>query len=463
MKIDFENLGNIEKGSIELNDFTLFCGKNNSGKTYAMYSIYGLLSIDFRENYKQSLNIEHVKFDFVQTIIDKLEQGKYSLNLDDFLLLYKKEMLDVLARRLEFFLPNLFGVTKDNFSQTRIQLDFSDENIKERIKQSEIKSYRYKRFSLDIDEKEIQFSLANEEKLDGNTSPSLQLKISGWLIGILFFDWYFSQNPFLLPAERAGINLLLKELFSVRNLAIQQAQNDNANAMRLLNEIIKARYAEPLKDYMQYINSISGYQKEDSSYRQYAEAIQHNVLGGEYEVDEFNNIFFIPSDSKNKLPLHFSSSTVKTLFGLVFYLKHQAKKGDCLMIDEPELNLHPDNQRKVARVLAQLVNAGLKVIVSTHSDYFVRELNNLIMLKKNFTGSVELQKEYGYQDNELLDEKRISAYLFDNNEITKMGLDEEGIIVDTFDEVINKLNQSSNKIYFAMQDAKDLNEQKQRG
>ena len=458
MKIDFENLGNIEKGSIELNDFTLFCGKNNSGKTYAMYSIYGLLSVNFRENFSQIFDIGYIDFDFVKTIVDKLEQDReYSLSLDNFLNLYKKEMLDVLAKRLELCLPILFGVTKDNFSQTRIQLNFSDENIKERIKQSEIKSYRYKRFSLDIDEKEIQFSLANEEKLDGNTPPSLQLTISGWLIGILFFDWYFSQNPFLLPAERAGINLLLKELFSVRNLAIQQAQNDNANAMRLLNEIIKARYAEPLKDYMQYINSISGYQKEDSSYRQYAEAIQHDVLGGVYEVDEFNNIFFIPSDSKNKLPLHFSSSTVKTQFGLVFYLQHQAKKGDCLMIDEPELNLHPDNQRKVARVLAQLVNAGLKVIVSTHSDYFVRELNNLIMLRKDFTGAKSLQKKYGYADNELLDGKRVSAYLFDDKKITQMTLDEdEGIVAETFDDVINTLSESSNEIYYTMQDAKGV-------
>ena len=78
--------------------------------------------------------------------------------------------------------------------------------------------------------------------------------------------------------------------------------------------------------------------------------------------------------------LHSASSTVKSLFGLWFYLENQAKKGDVLMIDEPELNIHPENQRKIARVLAMLVNAGLNVVVSTHSDYIVRELNSLIML-----------------------------------------------------------------------------------
>jgi len=47
MKIDFEHLGGIDKGSIELNDITLFCGRNNSGKTYVMYCLYGLLNKKF--------------------------------------------------------------------------------------------------------------------------------------------------------------------------------------------------------------------------------------------------------------------------------------------------------------------------------------------------------------------------------------------------------------------------------
>ena len=128
------------------------------------------------------------------------------------------------------------------------------------------------------------------------------------------------------------------------------------------------------------------------------------------------------------------------------------------MIDEPELNLHPDNQRQVARILAQLVNAGLKVIVSTNSDYFVRELNNLIMLKKDFVGATDLQKKYDYQDNELLAIRHVSAYLFDNKKIIPMIMDEEeGVIAETFDTVINDLNKSSNEIYYAMQDAKELN------
>ncbi len=95
------------------------------------------------------------------------------------------------------------------------------------------------------------------------------------------------------------------------------------------------------------------------------------MAGGAYKIDaRTDDIVFKPYQKKRdgkkteELSLHMTSSSVKSLFGLWFYLKHQAKKGDILMIDEPELNFHPASQRKITRLLAQLVNAGLKVVIS---------------------------------------------------------------------------------------------------
>ncbi|MFM5889428.1 MAG: AAA family ATPase [Dolichospermum sp.] len=181
------------------------------------------------------------------------------------------------------------------------------------------------------------------------------------------------------------------------------------------------------------------------------------IINGKYEVDRYGDIFFLPYRSNNKkMPLHFTSSTVKTLFSLVFYLEHLAQPGDYLMIDEPELSLHPDNQRNLARVLAKLVNNGVKVVLSTHSPYFVRELNNLMMLNKSFIKASELRQRYGYEPGESLNPKKVSAYLFDQKTIKEMEIDpNEGIIAETFDNVINNLNQSSNDIYYASQEEED--------
>ena len=450
MKIDFENLGGIDKGSVELNNFTIFCGKNNSGKTYVMYAIYGLLN-----------NQLNFSFDFVKPIVDKLKQeGSYSLDIAEVVSEHQEEMINHIEELFKNYLPKLFGVTASEFLDTKIQLHFSPDKIEKKIKHSKELSYSRKdlfnswKLTLNVDNEKIQLTLDEAFKSENSI---IQFFISERLVEIMFFDCGFGDHSFLLPAERAGINLFFKELFSIRNLLLQQAQNDSVNPMHLLKDVLNSRYAEPVKDYMQFLNRIGSDKIEGSDYSEYANVLEKNILGGKYEVDEFGNVFFLPTGSKNKLPLHFSSSTVKTLFGLVFYLEHLAKEGDYLMIDEPELNLHPDNQRKVARVLAQLVNAGLKVIVSTHSDYFVRELNNLIMLKKDFPGAADLQKKYGYKDNELLAGKQVSAYLFDDKKITPMVMDdEEGVIAETFNDIINKQNQSSNEIYYAMQDAKEV-------
>ncbi|MDR2644169.1 MAG: ATP-binding protein [Planctomycetaceae bacterium] len=56
---------------------------------------------------------------------------------------------------------------------------------------------------------------------------------------------------------------------------------------------------------------------------------------------------------------------VRALFLFGNYLRYVAAPGDILMIDEPELNLHPEKQRQIAR----LANAGIKVSLTTHSDF----------------------------------------------------------------------------------------------
>lgn len=453
MKIDFEHLGGIDKGSIKLNDFTLFCGKNNSGKTYAMYTLYGLLSRKFQIN-----------FGFVKDIVDQLQKkGDYQITIAEIISLHQAEMISEIEKGIKEYLPKLFGVNNKDFSKTNIHISFCADrqqfsiNGKSVLGKQNIEFERDSTLDITAFSDSLLFKITRKSTITDsiNTDLWLQRYISQCLVDFILVELCI-EDSFLLPAERAGLNLFFKELFSVRNYLLQHAQSDNINPLEVLKDIIESRYPAPIQDYLQFLSKI-GLTREDKSdsYLQFAEEIQTKVLGGRYEVDEFGNVFFIPVKTKNKLPLHFSSSTVKSLFGLVFYLEHVAEIGDYLMIDEPELNLHPDNQRQLARILTQLVNAGLKVVVSTHSDYFVRELNNLIMLKTGFDGASDLKAEYDYQDKELLDSSKVSAYLFDNKSIRPMKIDiEEGIIATTFDEVINSLNNSSNEIYYTMQDAK---------
>ena len=53
MKFTFENLGPIKHGEIEPANMTVICGKNNTGKTYLTYAIYGFL-----RNWRQYIDLQ---------------------------------------------------------------------------------------------------------------------------------------------------------------------------------------------------------------------------------------------------------------------------------------------------------------------------------------------------------------------------------------------------------------------
>lgn len=118
--------------------------------------------------------------------------------------------------------------------------------------------------------------------------------------------------------------------------------------------------------------------------------------------------------------------------------------------------MHLDNQRKIARFLDKIANRGINIIISTHSDYIIREFNNLIMLNNDFKGRDKIMQKYNYSEDELLSIKDINAYLFTDNTIRTMEVNRyEGIIAETFDKVINSFNESSDEIFYTLQEETD--------
>jgi len=74
---------------------------------------------------------------------------------------------------------------------------------------------------------------------------------------------------------------------------------------------------------------------------------------------------------------------------------------DLFIVEEPEAHLHPAAQRDISDVLVRLVNAGVNVLVTTHSDNILEQVSNFIYAA-DLSGS-KLTK---------LDEEKCSVYLF---------------------------------------------------
>ena len=266
-------------------------------------------------------------------------------------------------------------------------------------------------------------------------------------------------DVFLMPAERNGLHLFFRELSTRRTALLHHASRPNIDISELLRDVIRSRYATPIAHYIDWLNNLTELRKlGPSDFHSMAEYLKRGLVKGAYRVQpDSGEIVFRPYRTKRDgkmtkpMELHLTSGSVKSLFGLWFYLRHQAELGDVLMLDEPELNVHPENQRKIARFLARLVNLGLNVTISTHSDYIVREFNTLIMLSNE--GADDLRKKHGYRQEEVLAPSIVGAYLFDQQTITPFEItSEDGIYATTFDSVIENLNDINNDIFYTLQE-----------
>ena len=99
---------------------------------------------------------------------------------------------------------------------------------------------------------------------------------------------------------------------------------------------------------------------------------------------------------------------VSEIAPIVLFLKYIIRPKNLLIIEEPEAHLHPENQRILARAISQMVNAGLHVLVTTHSDYFLQQLSNCIRMSSKPSAARKL----GYTKRDQLPSESVGAYLF---------------------------------------------------
>ena len=135
--------------------------------------------------------------------------------------------------------------------------------------------------------------------------------------------------------------------------------------------------------------------------------IEQRILSGKIDIQRSEAQYpdfrykFTRDDKKYDLPLMSASSSVSELAPVSLFIRHYVCPGDLFIVEEPEAHLHPAAQRDISDVLARLVNAGVKVLVTTHSDNILEQVSNFIY-------AADLP------DSKLtkLDEEKCSVYLF---------------------------------------------------
>jgi hypothetical protein len=114
----------------------------------------------------------------------------------------------------------------------------------------------------------------------------------------------------------------------------------------------------------------------------------------------------------------------------------------------PEIRLHPQNIKLIAHTIAKNIKDDIRVVLITHSDFLVKELNILMMLY-NYRDRPKYDyyiKKYKFRN--VLNPDLVTAYSIDHFDIIELPKNEYGIEYIDFDIEIDNQNEMEEDIYW---------------
>lgn len=190
-------------------------------------------------------------------------------------------------------------------------------------------------------------------------------------------------------------------------------------------------------------------------------SLENNLLGGAIRLDSsetgYPTFTYRPRGWTDDLPLMRTSSMVSELAPVVLYLRYIVEPSSVLIIEEPEAHLHPAMQAAFARELARLVRAGVHVVMTTHSEWFLEQIGNLVRL----SALPETKREGLDGADCALRPEEVGAWLFKSagsqgSVVREATLDAEtGLYSTDYDVVSETLYNESARIFNRMQEGGD--------
>ena len=178
-----------------------------------------------------------------------------------------------------------------------------------------------------------------------------------------------------LPSERGGI---MQGYRSIASAALKKSSLAGLEPIEI----------EPLdgtsRDFLSFIlnpKNESSPNAVDAEFAGSANRIEA-ALGAEIDIaqNQYGLDRVLAETTEGQFEFNQVSSMITELSSLVLALKYRLGNSDYLTIDEPEAHLHPALQIEIARGLFELVDAGLSVTLTTHSDYFVEQIKNAVRM-----------------------------------------------------------------------------------
>lgn len=290
MTFRFERIGPVDNAEITLGDLTIIAGRNNTGKTYLVYALYGFLKqweawpragIFFRHHARDPTHpVTALKLPKIAKALAELDRASVQVT-PAVLAEVRRRLVDQLARDFSAgALPAVFSTTSEALGDARVSVELNERDLEgESPAVEETAGLRAGRMTLHCNGRELAFAIdrGRATSTRDGSRRILENRMHHLLLRLFCREF---PRPFILSAERFGISLFYKELdFTKSQLVdlLQQMGRDDDRDSRtpfLLIDKNTSKYAQPIKDNIDYTRNIHDMQKKETKCSCKGQALQ---------------------------------------------------------------------------------------------------------------------------------------------------------------------------------------------
>ena len=446
MKLYVRDFGKIKEANIDVKPLTLFVGDNNSGKSYLLSLIWALRSRECLRflfskisNYKDMDFYKRIENTFSEEIINR-KKSKFYLNINqNDMIMFLNKLLD---RYRDDFIKNVFNFKEINIGELR--LDFAPNKINVcaivnydsdgNVAQMSVEIHKYGGFAF--------YSKFNNNLHDFPLDFIVKETIVIYIERLLGVTGNF-RNVYL-PSARTGF-MLSKDILNkygrekaFGGVVFFDKDDETSESPKL--------FTRPI---LHFLDMMTVERQEGVDKKDIVEFIEERMTNGivDYLNEETKEYGYTPRGHGSMLPLRAVSAVVTEMAPLILVLKN-IRVLDYICYEEPEMCLHPQLQLQMGRVLVKLVNSGIQIVATTHSDIILQHINNMCALN-SFTEEDKKKafEQFKHTTDDILDFSKVAVYQFRDNgtysNVDKISPTKFGFNVPTFTSALEKILEQS--------------------
>ncbi len=369
MKIELENVGKINKAQIRLDGITVIAGENSTGKS----TVGKMLFCVFKAFYRME---EHIQFEKVNTVrktvtnyffetFNRIPNGNGIFRLSKEVVEsqdYKKNKQKIVDRMMGYYrrYMDFFGgcLKEEEVSAVADKINkflyIEDEELVKRILKTNLEvefgtkighlnfPEQKSHVRIEIKNHVIEFEASNNGEMDVRSFISLMREI------------IYMDDPYVLDNLSGYDNHSYSNVLNHRNDLLDKLRSSKKeDSISVLEEVMTKKRLQKILD------------------------VFNNVCDGELS-DDGNTVNYVYKTDKlqDGLEVVNLSTGMKNFVILKqLLLNGQIDENGIVILDEPEIHLHPEWQLKFAEIIVLIQKEfGIHILLNTHSPYFLNAI-----------------------------------------------------------------------------------------